>query len=514
MKDFAEIAFMGDLYSNEKYISLKKFGEVSEKVRYADLRVCNLECTIEGERKALPIRKTGPNLLADKNIMSVLKCLNVNLVTLANNHVGDFGEEGVRNTIDCLRFSNLDYVGARENKASAYAWYRCVIEGLKIAILSVCENEFGIAKENKAGVTGFDISSIAKAISDVKEHTDHMIVVFHGGNEMDPIPSPEAQRRYRFLIDMGVSAVVGMHTHCPQGYEYYNGGLIVYSLGNLYFPNKNKESYSSWNMGYISVLKLYTDKVDMEILPYRYSILDDGIHLLAGEDLSKFMNYIGEINEIISDEQKMFDYFCAWCLYGGKHYAFCLNWNDNYSEMKDYVQRSIEIQNVFRCESHRELLQNYFELQSKGNADKYKDIWKEIKRMSYIPLVLENKEETFAHMDENIQVKNIDEIINVVQSKNRRAYICGAGKAGVSVYKQMWESGIYIKNFLDNSEALEGTRIGNIFVKNYSEMTNEQDQNAVYIIAIVSEKRRREVKTQLLNMGIIGDDILEIESVK
>lgn len=78
----------------------------------------------------------------------------------------------------------------------------------------------------------------------------------------------------------------------------------------------------------------------------------------------------------------------------------------------------------------------------------------------------------------------------------------------------MWESGIYIKNFLDNSEALEGTRIGNIFVKNYSEMTNEQDQNAVYIIAIVSEKRRREVKTQLLNMGIIGDDILEIESVK
>ena len=62
-----------------------------------------------------------------------------------------------------------------------------------------------------------------KQIKYEKDVSDYVIVVFHGGNEFNPLPSPDTVDRYRFVCDMGADTVIGGHTHCPQGYEIYEG---------------------------------------------------------------------------------------------------------------------------------------------------------------------------------------------------------------------------------------------------------------------------------------------------
>lgn len=79
-----------------------------------------------------------------------------------------------------------------------------------------------------------------KSIEKEAEQTDYTIVIFHGGTEYNPFPSPEQKARYRELIDFGADAVIGMHPHCPQGYERYRNKIIVYSTGNFFFQKPVK----------------------------------------------------------------------------------------------------------------------------------------------------------------------------------------------------------------------------------------------------------------------------------
>lgn len=66
-----------------------------------------------------------------------------------------------------------------------------------------------------------------------------VIVIHHGGNEHQPLPSPHNRARYQDVIDMGADALIGMHPHCPQGWEIYQGKPIVYSTGNFMFRAGN-----------------------------------------------------------------------------------------------------------------------------------------------------------------------------------------------------------------------------------------------------------------------------------
>lgn len=70
---------------------------------------------------------------------------------------------------------------------------------------------------------------------------------------------------YRHFIDLGAEAVIAMHTHCPQGYEFYNGKPIVYSMGNFFFPHK-KDKEKSWYHGYMSELDISRDGILVRFL--------------------------------------------------------------------------------------------------------------------------------------------------------------------------------------------------------------------------------------------------------
>ena len=158
---------------------------------------------------------------------------------MANNHAMDFGADAMRYTGALLDKNKIAHIGAGENLMEAYRAHRFEKDGVSASVISVCEHEFGLAGEDTPGTAAYDEYLLAVAIKNARADSDYVTVVFHGGCEHAPIPSPQCQSRYRSIIMQGADAVVAMHTHCPQGIEICHGKPIFYSLGNFIFNNVN-----------------------------------------------------------------------------------------------------------------------------------------------------------------------------------------------------------------------------------------------------------------------------------
>ena len=247
-----KILFTGDInFRGHTNLTLEKskniLSEIIPIAKNSDYIIPNLECPLADHKKHKPIYKSGPNLIAGAENICFLKALHANVVMLANNHIGDFGSTAIKETIQLLETNHMQYAGAGRNIVAAYQAARIEKDGIKASILSVCENEFGMATETTPGSAGFSPRRLMNQIKTEKQYSDYVIVVFHGGNEHNPLPSPDTVERYRFICDMGADSLIATHPHCPQGYEVYNGKPIVYNMGNFLFRSAiNRDSNDAW----------------------------------------------------------------------------------------------------------------------------------------------------------------------------------------------------------------------------------------------------------------------------
>ena len=154
------------------------------------------------------------------------------IFSLANNHTMDFGNSGMEVTINALSQRGMKYCGAGENTLSAREPLIIPYGEISVAIIACCETQFGVARKNQGGVADFG-SWIYRAIGDLSEQVDAIIVSVHAGVEESPWPSPFIRDLYRSYIDAGATVVHGHHSHIPQGYEKYQSGIIFYGMGNF-----------------------------------------------------------------------------------------------------------------------------------------------------------------------------------------------------------------------------------------------------------------------------------------
>lgn len=319
----------------------------------ADFSMVNLENIFGEPTDGAPIPKSGPNMISSRDFMEFIRTLNPTVVGLANNHTKDFGETPMLNTLRWLREEGFTAIGAGENLTDAYKPAILEKDGVRVAIFAVCENEFGCATDTVPGTAGYALSRVSHAIRDAKADGCLPIIYFHGGNEHNPFPSPGKVELYRHFIELGAEAVIAMHTHCPQGYEYYEGKPIVYSMGNFFFPVKGDYT-PSWNWGYMTELEIAGEKMTVTPHPYRFDA--DGITLLAGEELSHFMEYLRVISAPIGDAAEMQAWFDSWCMTQG--YIYTLS-NFKREMFADGFKAVIPpIKNIFGCEAHNELVRN------------------------------------------------------------------------------------------------------------------------------------------------------------
>lgn len=219
-----QIVFCGDFAAvNNRTFSL-------EVLKEHDCAVCaNLEGPVTEED--VGAIKAGPNLKISYNQMNLFKSRDV-IMSLANNHMMDYGKQGLLDTIEACERAGIAITGAGVNLHSAQRPALIRSNDISIGIISCCETQFGIATEWKAGVAPIS-PKIYEQIRELNGNVDIVIVSIHGAAEMCPWPSPSWQDLLRCFIDAGALIVHGHHSHIPQGYEEYNGGLILYGLGNF-----------------------------------------------------------------------------------------------------------------------------------------------------------------------------------------------------------------------------------------------------------------------------------------
>jgi len=337
-----------------------------------DLSVINLECPLT--KKNNPIVKTGPNNKMDPKCVDFLNQGKFDVINLANNHIGDYGDEGLFETIETLNNNGFKHLGAGKNINEITKPLNINIKGVMFSFLSFAENEFGIARTNTPGVSPLNLPENIKLIKKVKKHTDNVIVLIHGGNEFNPVPNPHTVSNYRSFIDAGASAVIAMHTHCPQGYEIYDNGCIVYSLGNFLFSSINKQP-NVWWIGYMAKLTFTKQGFGgIELTPYTTAPAGLKINILKNENKEFFFKYINRLSEIIADEKELNEFWKAWCMMNGKKW---LNDIQKYEPDKSTDDENFKIlcsaMHRLTCESHNYLITDYlkFKYLNVKNYDSY-----------------------------------------------------------------------------------------------------------------------------------------------
>ncbi len=231
---------------NSNFIDDELKGIISK----SDIALCNYEAPIE-THDSRPIKKVGTHLKQSKESIKYLNDVGFNFVTLANNHIYDYGQKALSNTIKELIKYDIEYIGAGVNFDEAYKTKIVQRNGLSIGFLAASENEFGCLYETqkRGGYAWLFHPLIEDNIRKLKGEVDFVILLAHAGVEDIDFPIKEWRDRYQRLCEVGVDIIIGHHPHVPQGYELYQNKPIFYSLGNFYFDavgyeNKSDDSYS------------------------------------------------------------------------------------------------------------------------------------------------------------------------------------------------------------------------------------------------------------------------------
>lgn len=254
--------------------------EVSDLMRAADIRIANLEYVLSDD--AAPRPKIGPVLRGPASHAAFLAKAGFTVMGLANNHIGDCGDQGVLDTIAACRAAGLVVTGAGPDSAAAAEPLILEKNGWRIGVMAVAEHEFNAASSDRPGAHIFDPYTAFETVRTLKKATDVVIVMYHGGIEYYEFPSPLLQKKAHAFVDAGADLVLCQHSHCIGTLETYGDGNILYGQGNAVYGYR--ASRACWNSGLIADIRLVDDGGP----PLRFALVPtacqpDGTVRIAGE---------------------------------------------------------------------------------------------------------------------------------------------------------------------------------------------------------------------------------------
>ena len=361
-----------DLFANADVETL--IGEDIKKfLESADFTIFNLEVPLTDF--STPIKKCGPNLIAPTKTIAGLKAINPNFFTLANNHILDQGEQGLKSTIALLDEHGIAFAGAGKDEEEAAKPYIFEQDGKKIGIYCCAEHEFTIATESTSGANPFDPLNSLDHVMELKRQCDYVIVLYHGGKEHYRYPSPYLQKVCRKLVDKGADIVVCQHSHCIGCEEKWHGGTIVYGQGNFLFDDCDNEF---WNTSLLIEIKL-GNKSEVDFTPI---CKNKNVVRLADETEAETIlkQFHERSSDILCEDfvQNNYSKFAESMILGyyyrisGKLSSFLpiriINKLSNYLFLKWMYgpDEKTMIENCLECEAHRELFSQFLKYSRKG----------------------------------------------------------------------------------------------------------------------------------------------------
>lgn len=235
-----QIAAVGDISfegRNAEHPNPKAFAAVAPWFRKADIAIGNLENPLidSGEPIAGKCTLHGHTGWAD-----VLSASGIKIVSLANNHLMDYGLAGLSSTMDALKRAGIACVGAGLNESDALAPLILKIHDQKLAFIARSSVEVSsqcFAKGSQGGVAKFELDETIGTAAKAKQRVDHVFLIIHWGLEEYAYPTVKQRNDAAVLMDAGVDCILGHHPHVAQGYEKITGKPVFYSLGNFMFDD-------------------------------------------------------------------------------------------------------------------------------------------------------------------------------------------------------------------------------------------------------------------------------------
>lgn len=269
----------------------------------ADYKICNLEGALSD--RPGKCEKTGPALSAPVSTIKAYKELGIDCCTLANNHITDAGAIGVIDTIKTLEDARIVYLGAGKNEDTIRHHVFFMVGDRKICLYNVGETMYNEPSKTQPGAFLYDEYIVCKELEILKQESDYLIVVYHGGAEKFRYPSPQTRRRFHRMVDCGANMILSQHTHCVGCEEWYKGAYLLYGQGNFLFRSFNNEFTDT---GLIVELILKEDKFIVK--KHQVDAVEDTVRYDEQQDFTAFNNRSSKI----TDDEFIKNEFRNYCL--------------------------------------------------------------------------------------------------------------------------------------------------------------------------------------------------------
>lgn len=251
------ICFAGDINLDEswgttQYMDAQPNGiydciskEMIDTMQAADIMCLNNEFTYS--TGGAPMNGKAYTFRAKPERVEILHQLGVDAVTLANNHVYDYGRDALLDTFSVLEEADIPYFGAGRTLQDAIKPLYLEVDGKTVALVAASRAEKNkmtpqADDENPGILRCYDTKLFLQVIKEAKENADFCIAFVHWGTEYSFDLEQVQLSTGKEYLDAGADAVIGAHSHCLQGMEYYDGKPIIYSLGNYWFNGKTLDT--------------------------------------------------------------------------------------------------------------------------------------------------------------------------------------------------------------------------------------------------------------------------------
>jgi len=308
------ISFVGDVSLADNWYIMPKYDERDKGIygilsedtvkvmTESSVMVANSEFTISDRGEKMPGKyytfRASPKRIPIYNEMGV------DLLTLANNHVYDFGKDAFNDMLDSLNEYKMPYIGAGKNINEAKKPYYFILNGYKVAFINATRAEKYIltpeATDNSGGVFRcYDPEPLKNIISEIKKDSDYVIALIHWGKEDSHELEQVQIDTAKIYIEAGADVIVGSHAHVLQGIEFYKDKPIIYNLGDFIFNNETKDT------GIFQIKLNYNGNMDYYFIPAKEE--NEYTKLIYDQDKTNVINKMNtwSINAKIGENGKI-----------------------------------------------------------------------------------------------------------------------------------------------------------------------------------------------------------------
>ena len=304
-QDTVTLLFAGDILMDDHYAVMSTYHNrgndinqafdqgLLEQMRNADIFMINNEFTFTS--RGTPTVNKKFTFRANPGNVSMYEEMGVDIVSVANNHIYDYGEVSLLDTLDTLEQAEIPYVGAGRNLQEAMTPVYYIANGMKIAFVSATQIERNSVPDTKeatqdsAGVLRcMNPDNLLLTIEEAKKNSDYVILYIHWGTESQEAIDWLQEQQAPIYAQAGVDLIIGDHPHCLQKMDSVEGVPVIYSLGNFWFNSRTQNS---------CVVKVALRAGEMEsfqFIPCRQS--DCRTVLLTGEEKTEVLDYMRMIS--------------------------------------------------------------------------------------------------------------------------------------------------------------------------------------------------------------------------